>query len=316
MKKQILKFTAFLLILSGIAASCNTDEYPKEISFTEFSLKESCQWTNLPYDEKVMIINSSEELKQYISSMDGSYPAIDFTNNVLLLVSGTSTNNIPEITLTNLQQLTSSNYSLRINITINDVVETKQWVKALIVKQIKKDSYIEIKINLDMQIDFANIENLYEQPLPVIKKCLHGKWKANNFSVDLGHCYQYNTYINIDTENNCIQVTIGKDDCIPIWSILSNFQQTQSPFNWKKEDIYENSLGHDYCNTMYVMKLDDKCKFWDLHVEGWYLYLNAGWIFNSIHNDELKLTEVIYKNIDFSEICIKVEECTFNRFLE
>ena len=28
------------------------------------------------------------------------------------------------------------------------------------------------------KIDFSNIENLYEQPLPVIKKCVQGKWKV------------------------------------------------------------------------------------------------------------------------------------------
>ena len=32
--------------------------------------------------------------------------------------------------------------------------------------------------DIDMsQIDFRNIENLYEQPLPVIKKCVQGRWK-------------------------------------------------------------------------------------------------------------------------------------------
>ena len=31
---------------------------------------------------------------------------------------------------------------------------------------------------IDMSnIDFSNIENLYEQPLPVIQKCVEGKWR-------------------------------------------------------------------------------------------------------------------------------------------
>jgi hypothetical protein len=28
------------------------------------------------------------------------------------------------------------------------------------------------------EIDFSNIENLYEQPLPVIQKCVEGKWEV------------------------------------------------------------------------------------------------------------------------------------------
>jgi len=28
------------------------------------------------------------------------------------------------------------------------------------------------------KIDFSNIENLYEQPLPVIQKCVQGKWEV------------------------------------------------------------------------------------------------------------------------------------------
>ena len=33
--------------------------------------------------------------------------------------------------------------------------------------------------DIDMsEIDFSNIENLYEQPLPVIQKCVEGKWEV------------------------------------------------------------------------------------------------------------------------------------------
>ena len=31
------------------------------------------------------------------------------------------------------------------------------------------------------QIDFSNIENLYEQPLPVIQKCVRGKWEVFSY---------------------------------------------------------------------------------------------------------------------------------------
>jgi len=97
MKHQLLKLAALLLIIAELASSCNPpppepDSYPIDISFTEYSLLDThCQWQNLPYDEKVIIINSNEELEKYISCTEDSYPAIDFSKHTLLLISGETT---------------------------------------------------------------------------------------------------------------------------------------------------------------------------------------------------------------------------------
>jgi len=96
MNKFPLKFTTLLLIIAGIAASCKPEipemVYPIDISYTEYSLLDTdCQWINLPYDEKVIVINSSEELEQYISCTGGSYLPVNFSKHSLFLASGYAT---------------------------------------------------------------------------------------------------------------------------------------------------------------------------------------------------------------------------------
>ena len=60
---------------------------------------------------------------------------------------------------------------------------------------------IDISNNdIDMsQIDFSNIENLYEQPLSVIQKCVQGKWKIYaQFGGFVGITYPENKFIEIE----------------------------------------------------------------------------------------------------------------------
>jgi len=170
MNPNFLKFTAFLLLLTGIASSCNPecppdcpDEYPQNISFTEYSLNEtSCQWQNLPYDEKVVIINSNEELEKYISCTEGGYPVIDFSKHSLLLASGKTDYGICEITAKSLQQLSPDKYELHIEITLSDTTDIKEWAMALIVKKLNKKDKVKLNITLNInypiEVPFTELE--------------------------------------------------------------------------------------------------------------------------------------------------------------
>ena len=63
-------------------------KYLMEIPFTEYVLDDSCQlrWENLNNDT-IIVINSKEELENYIMcATDSTYPAIDFSQNSLLLL--------------------------------------------------------------------------------------------------------------------------------------------------------------------------------------------------------------------------------------
>jgi hypothetical protein len=75
MKKIILKTAAILLVMAGMMIACKEDENkPIEIPFTEYSLAEtSCQWINLDYDNKIIVINSNDELKNYYNILTKQY---------------------------------------------------------------------------------------------------------------------------------------------------------------------------------------------------------------------------------------------------
>lgn len=89
--KKIVSFAASLLLVAGSLASCgkNNDDEPIEIPFTKYSLVgTNCDWNTIEMD-KVIIINSYEELEKYITCTDGLYPDVDFSENTLLLVGRT-----------------------------------------------------------------------------------------------------------------------------------------------------------------------------------------------------------------------------------
>ena len=159
--KKLLNLTAFLLILAGVLSACKKPDdskidYPINISFTEYSLDEtSCQWQNLPYDEKVILINSNAALEKYISCAKSSYPAIDFSKNSLLLVSGKTTTGVTEIFAKDLKQLSSQKYELNLTITLSDTSSIEQWCMALIVEKIGNESDVKLSINFDEEeIDY------------------------------------------------------------------------------------------------------------------------------------------------------------------
>jgi hypothetical protein len=122
-------------------------QYPIDISFTKYSLAETCQWTNLAYDNTVIVVNSDEELRQYVVCTRGGYPEIDFSQQTLLLASGSAGNGISKITVTNLQQLSLSEYKLDMEILLNDSTTTiEQWAVALIVEKVSEESRVELNV--------------------------------------------------------------------------------------------------------------------------------------------------------------------------
>ena len=82
--------------------------------------------------------------------------------------------------------------------------------------------------DIDMSdIDFSNIENLYEQPLPVIQKCVQGKWKwFISVGGDAGVTYPVKTFVDIKNDH----IIIDYDD----------ESQRTFYYTWKKRFVYGN----------------------------------------------------------------------------
>jgi hypothetical protein len=121
---------------------------PIEISFTEYSLAEtSCQWTNLNYDETVIVINTSEELGNHISCAEGSYPEINFSQYMLLLASGKAEHDIFKIIVKDLLQFScGEEYELNIEIFLNDETVIQEWAIALMVKKVNEGSHVNLNV--------------------------------------------------------------------------------------------------------------------------------------------------------------------------
>jgi len=119
--------------------------------------------------------------------------------------------------------------------------------------------------NIDMSnIDFSNIEDLHAQPLPVIQKCVRGKWKWFHIyrSGVLGSIPLSHTFVEFTNDSIFITQDGGDDMTVP----------GKFSYSWKKKKVYDNILPSSY--TTYVMQYNDG-------------QTTTGWYFDNIQNDTL-----------------------------
>lgn len=144
-----MKTLCVFLLGIFLAASCQPEErrYPLDISFTEYSIEQiQCRWQNLPYNDKVIIINSTEDLEKYIECSDDNYAAIDFTNHSLLLASGRVTYYPNKIIEIGLQQILENEYTLYLKIRIGVGAAPSRWDMSLIVPKLLQDDIITLNV--------------------------------------------------------------------------------------------------------------------------------------------------------------------------
>ena len=214
MKINLIKFTIVFLVVAVSFYSCQNKENndPVDIPFTEYSLAgTSCQWTNLNYDDKVIVISSSEELGRYLTSAESGFPAIDFSKHSLLLASGTTTNAISDISKS-LQQL-AAKYVLDAEITLNSIPVAQQWVIALVISKLNERSNIELNVTYEEGGDVS-----YPIEIPFEKYSLAGtscQWI--NFDPDkliiINNSEELGNYINC-TDDNYPEIDFSK------WTLL------------------------------------------------------------------------------------------------
>ena len=151
-------------------------DYPIEISFTEYSPETPYWWKteNLNYDNKVIIINSDEEMKNYASFWGSSplYPEIDFSTHSLLLVSGKSDLGVYDAEAKRLQQHLKNRYELDVAIRQFYYAEVAdQWyIKPLLVEKISDGSEVVANITTSiMPLKVCGVDNPLED-LPWLKE--------------------------------------------------------------------------------------------------------------------------------------------------
>ena len=146
----------------------------------------------------------------------------------------------------------------------------KKFFKLSAVLLVLAVSFFSCKKNdIDMsQIDFSNIEKLYAQPLPVIQKCVQGKWKwYAQFGGVIGISYPENTYVDINDDHFIVEYDDGS--------------QQKTYFTWKRHFIDDRGY------KMWVM--------WDIE-------RNEGiWYFGEIKNDTLGVGHVPLPGVTFNQ---------------
>ena len=212
MKRNIFKIAVILLIsLGNIFISCEDKEkYPKEIATSDYPVYTGsmCNWINQEYDGKVKIINSDEELKEYVSCYENyTYPAIDFSKYSLLLIGGTASAGIYEIQKEKMQQISPNEYVLSVIINLSEATKPLEWNKALIINKLRQDAKIELKVD---ELSATSIIGKWK----LMKK---DTWHEGVFATfdysQYNVIYEFNTSgiltISGDYDNECTILKIG-----------------------------------------------------------------------------------------------------------
>ena len=240
MQRGLLRYATLLLMIAGSFSACQ--KYPIEISdMREHSYTRSRRynlWKDTPI-EGVIIINSDTELHSLFLRPNVNFyggDSVDFSKNSLLLTGGCSLTQVERVEGT-LSQLAKEDYILDIFVypTLIPITPlSASWSAIFVVPKMSDNvsitlrrTFMEIEgdimytainhppegtsdlddsdyADIDMsEIDFSNIEDLIDQPIPVIQKCIQGRWKWLTDPNSILYDWYANVYIEI-TEDQIV----------------------------------------------------------------------------------------------------------------
>lgn len=126
-----------------------------EVPFAELSLSGTdCQWVEIVNINmqwlmnwgKVISINSSEELKNYIECVDENFPEIDFSENTLLLISGMTRTFIYKMNVHSLQQVSTNRYRVNVEMFLTEALAIDFWTTALVISKLSDEDEIMVNV--------------------------------------------------------------------------------------------------------------------------------------------------------------------------
>lgn len=132
---------AILTVFTFLGCTQKLDTPSREVTYDLFSLSGTgYAWKEVtyPHDNEVVIINSFEELENYITATRKNHQSlpIDFSKHSLLLARGVEPYNI-RATIEDLQQFQSRDYVLHIKLTSNVATVITNWQVALITPKLE-----------------------------------------------------------------------------------------------------------------------------------------------------------------------------------
>jgi hypothetical protein len=134
-----------VIFINDVQVYCYNENYPKEVLFEEYSLEgTSCKWENFE-SNKVIIINSDEELSDYIVCAGNDRSNIDFLKHSLLLARGGATSGISYIDI-DFSQETVDNYALNVNIHTTPITYPQPWLISIVTPKIDNEATIALNV--------------------------------------------------------------------------------------------------------------------------------------------------------------------------
>ena len=149
--KKIIVFATLLFCIFFCGCNEKKEEIQKtDIDFEENSFAESsCQWAIHDNDMngKVLIINSDEDLKNYITCGNSNYPAVDFSKYTILYAQDVTTSGVSNISK-KFQQFTDNEYNLYIDVTLNMTAVAQGWSTSIRVKKLSQNAIVKLTENI------------------------------------------------------------------------------------------------------------------------------------------------------------------------
>ena len=148
--------STFLLAVLFFASGCEDKEkpeippieeeiFPKEISFTEYSLAGTSCKLKLFQGFGLIIINSNEDLENYIDCIgESSYSEIDFSKYTLILAYGGETSSTLHSNCNNLQQISEQSYKMNVNVRIGVASVISYWQVPIIVNKMNDRCIVKL----------------------------------------------------------------------------------------------------------------------------------------------------------------------------
>lgn len=141
---------AILSVFTFLGCTQKLDTPSREVTYDLFSLSGTgYAWKEVtyPHDNEVVIINSFEELENYITATRKNHQSlpIDFSQHSLILARGVEPYSI-RATIADLQQLQSSGYVMRIELTSGVAAVITNWQVAIITPKLEDDKEVILHV--------------------------------------------------------------------------------------------------------------------------------------------------------------------------
>ena len=119
--------------------------YPRKIPYT--SIEERIRLnSNNEEAHSPIIVNSKEELLQYVHGQSDFYSGIDFSKNSVLLLHGWAGNGVSDVIVRNFQVLSKTEYFLKVLVILTGQDVETHWVTAIITEKIDEDISIQVYV--------------------------------------------------------------------------------------------------------------------------------------------------------------------------